>query len=79
MEQLIEFDATVGLLHRDHGVAQLDQILPLHVQQLLTDLLGLFFSRKCHNDEITHVFTPFIGSSPKRGSIFAARSGSSPS
>jgi hypothetical protein len=54
VKQLIELDRAVGLLDRDHGVGQLDQILLLHVQKLLPDFLGLCFGREGDCDKISH-------------------------
>jgi hypothetical protein len=51
---LIEFDTAIGLLHRDHRITQLDQILVLHTEQLLANLLGFFFGRKCDFHEVCH-------------------------
>ena len=55
VEQLIEFDMAIGLLDRDNRVAQLDQVLLLHIEQLLANLLGLFFGRKGDFHEIGHL------------------------
>src|SRR4029077_509414 len=65
MEQLIELDVTVWLLHRDDGIAQLDKVLLLHVQQLLTHFFSFFFGRKCDNHEIAHIPVPFAVASLK--------------
>src|SRR5262249_24939133 len=51
---LIEFDSAVGLFRRNDGIAQLNQILPLHIDQLLTNLIGLFFGRKRDIHKISH-------------------------
>ena len=40
---------TVGVLHRDHRIAQLDQVFLLHREQLLADFFGL-----CLTAGLTH-------------------------
>ena len=54
IEELVEFDMAIGLPHHDDCVAQFDQVFLLHVEQLLTHLLGLFFRWKGDFDEISH-------------------------
>src|SRR5262249_32705510 len=51
---LIQLDLTVGRLDRNNGVAELDQVLPLHCQQSLANLLGLLFRRERDENEIAH-------------------------
>src|ERR1700731_366248 len=55
VEELIEFDMAIGLLPRDHRITQLDQVLLLHIEQLLANLLVFFFGRKCDFHEIGHL------------------------
>ncbi len=43
------------LPHRDNRIAQLDQLLLLHVKELLADLFRFFFGRKRNFDEIGHL------------------------
>ena len=44
----------IGPLHCDDSIGQLDQVLLLHIEQLLTNLLGLFFRCKGDFYEISH-------------------------
>jgi hypothetical protein len=60
IEELIELDMATLLLHRDNRIAQLDQVLLLHVDQLLTHLLGFLFRRKRDFHEIGHLRLGFI-------------------
>ena len=53
-EQLIELYRAVGILYGDDRVAELDQIFLLHGEELLPNLLGLFFGRKCNHEKIIH-------------------------
>src|SRR5215831_12178786 len=50
----------VGLFHRDDRVTQLDQVLLLHVEQLLPNFLGLLFGRKRDFYEIGHCLYPML-------------------
>jgi hypothetical protein len=59
IEKLIEFDMAIGLLDRNDCVAQFDQVLLLHVEQLLANLLGLFLGWKGDFYKISHMFTPW--------------------
>jgi hypothetical protein len=54
VEQLIELNMPVWLLHRDYGVAQLDQIFLLYVEELLADFFGLRFGGERNSDQIGH-------------------------
>src|ERR1700720_2136592 len=50
----------IGLLYSDDRVAQLDQVLLLHIEQLLTNFLGLLFRRKCDFYKIGHFSLPML-------------------
>jgi hypothetical protein len=54
VDHLVQFDVTVGVLHRDHCIAQLDQVFFLHRKQFLADFFGLRLGWECDNDKITH-------------------------
>src|SRR6267154_1862369 len=54
MKQLVQFDAAVRLLDGDDGVCKLYQVLVLHCEQLMANLLGLCLGRECDNDEAGH-------------------------
>jgi len=54
MEQLVQFDAAVRLLDGDDGVCKLYQVLVLHCEQLMANLLRLCLGWECDNDEIGH-------------------------
>src|SRR5580704_4185651 len=54
MKQLVQFDPTVRLLYRDNGIAELDKIVLLHVEQFLPNFLRLLLRRKLDDDEVTH-------------------------
>jgi hypothetical protein len=64
IEKLVELDMAIGLLYRDDRVAQLDQVLLLHIEQLLTNFLGLLFRRKCDFYKIGHFSLPHAVAEP---------------
>src|SRR5262249_25981862 len=41
VEGLVELDFAILVLHGDHGVAEIDEVVPLHLPQLETHLFGL--------------------------------------
>src|SRR6266480_3308763 len=45
-----------SVFHRDHGIAEFDQILLLHGQQFLTNFLRFRLGWKCNHDKVTHLF-----------------------
>src|SRR5262249_59540975 len=55
----VELDAAARVFHRHDRVAQFEQVLSLHCQQLLADLLRLRLGRKGDHNEFTHGILPW--------------------
>src|SRR5262249_7199870 len=59
VEELVELDAAARVFHCNDRVAQFEQVLSLHCQQLLADLLRLRLGRKGDHNEFTHGILPW--------------------
>ena len=54
MDELIELDPALLVLGRDDRIADLDQIILLHVEDFLANLLGFALTREGDEHEISH-------------------------
>jgi hypothetical protein len=54
VDELVELDPALFVLHRNDRIADLDQIILLHVEDFLANLLGFGFTREGDEHEISH-------------------------
>jgi branched-chain amino acid transport system substrate-binding protein len=57
-EELVELHLAIRLLHRDDGVAELDEVFALHAQQLRAQILRRLLAGKADDHQICHVVSP---------------------
>src|SRR2546421_10352293 len=59
---LLHLDFAILLAHNDAGIINLDELSLLQVNELIAYLFRTVLVIKGHDDEITHVFAPFLKS-----------------